>query len=58
MRKNYSELDHYDKYIEGNTVKKQERVWEPQNWKEKRRQNKKKQRLQGKIDREKNKKEE
>ena len=22
MRKNYSELDHYDKYIEGNTVKK------------------------------------
>ena len=52
MRKNYSELDHYDKYIEGNTVKKQERVWEPQHWEEKRRQNRKKRALQREIERE------
>ena len=32
MRKNYSELDHYDKNMEGNTIKKQKRVWEPQHW--------------------------
>ena len=54
MRKKYSELDHYDKYIEGNTVKKQEKVWEPQHWEEeeRRRQRSKRRALQREIEQE------
>lgn len=52
MRKEYSELDRYNKYIEGNTVKKSERVWEPQHWEEeeRRRQRRKKQALERQIE--------
>ncbi|MCI6676588.1 MAG: hypothetical protein MSG78_06790 [Clostridiales bacterium] len=37
MKKKYSELDRYYEYIEGNTIRKSEQVWEPQHEEEERR---------------------
>ena len=52
MRKEYSEWNRYDEYMEGNTVRKSEKVWEPQHWEEeeRRRQRRKKHALERQIE--------